>query len=354
MVEEQDDDEDEEEVIYIVLHHAEKLLEYGPSFFNSLFAFRHFTRQPVCAMLIGDLPLDRLFTTGLQKISVVPRSIAFPIYTAGHLQLIIHSFQDRIPMANESNGRWYRQLADYVIDLFSNMTRDLADLTHITVSLLPVFIKESKDLAAGEEASIFHRIKPYIKHYLDNIYTKDRINLDLIFKNQQQQQQQQNTNDPFNNNNNNNNNNGTKDQKFQVEVDDVAVTEIGMSFYTKCLLVAGYLASTFSAGKDKLLYSKSKTARKTQSDKKSGPEWFEVERLTTIFIAIFPEIKESINDTQIHTLVASLVSMRYFEQQGPLEHTKLRCMASYADIKFLSDTIMFDIDSLVANAQFAG
>ncbi|KAF9914270.1 Origin recognition complex subunit 5 [Lobosporangium transversale] len=76
-----------------------------------------------------------------------------------------------------------------------------------------------------------------------------------------------------------------------------------------------------------------------------GPKTFPIERMLAIFYSILDEeVEENVN---VHTQIASLVSLRLLQRVTPmdkLDSIKCKCNVSYDTIKAIAKSIKFDID----------
>lgn len=139
-----------------------------------------------------------------------------------------------------------------------------------------------------------------------------------------------------------------------------------LPYYTKFILIASFLASynpprldmryfakVSNQGGKMTKRSKIAAAKKNGHDNMGsklrqqllGPKPFPIERMLAIFYSILDEeVEENVN---VHTQIASLVSLRMLQRVTPmdkLDSIKCKCNVSYEMIKALAKSTRFEID----------
>ncbi|EFA76541.1 hypothetical protein PPL_10309 [Heterostelium album PN500] len=68
--------------------------------------------------------------------------------------------------------------------------------------------------------------------------------------------------------------------------------------------------------------------------------------------SIFPQLNTTRYNSILFSQIASLVSLRLFDESGTLESIRLRCNVPYQNIKLVCLSINFDIDLYLNSAEF--
>ncbi|KAG0364085.1 Origin recognition complex subunit 5 [Gamsiella multidivaricata] len=144
-----------------------------------------------------------------------------------------------------------------------------------------------------------------------------------------------------------------------------------LPYFTKFILIASFLASYNPPRLDMRYFAKvsnqggkmTKRAKVSASKRHGhdqmgsklrqqllGPKTFPIERMLAIFYSILDEeVEENVN---VHTQIASLVSLRLLQRVTPmdkLDSIKCKCNVSYDMIKALAKSTKFDIDKYLYN-----
>ncbi|GAM25575.1 hypothetical protein SAMD00019534_087500 [Acytostelium subglobosum LB1] len=315
----EDDDQENDTVIHIVLDNVDSIHRLDPFLFQTLLRIHEMTDIPVCIFMVSELPLEKIIPIQQVPGARSPITIHFPQYTSDELNAILVSYipqgslKDSIPM--------YNHLVTIVLDTFYQHVRNVLLLIHILHTLFPLYIHPvfTRGVSQTDWTSLYMNINPVLQTFLNNVYQRDKIR--LVRNNEDDQR----PND---------------------------MSDVGLPYHSKCILIAGFMASTFTQKNDKLLYTKSNVKRVGGVEKKTGPKFFEADRMIAILFSLFPELKPNLKDSvQLSTAIHSLVSLRYFDAQTGLD-AKFRCNATYESIKLLSVSIGFNLDTYFNNAEF--
>ncbi|KAJ1677608.1 hypothetical protein EV182_005815 [Spiromyces aspiralis] len=144
---------------------------------------------------------------------------------------------------------------------------------------------------------------------------------------------------------------------------------LDLPYYTKFLLISGFLASYNPTKMDVQYFArtkgdggfgikrrgrkpKAKEAMANGMDRQQllGPKAFPIERMLAIFYSILDNPVDC--TVNVYSQVASLITLRLLVRTTPmdkLETMRCRCNVSYDFIRQVSQSVMFDIDRYLYN-----
>ncbi|EFA76542.1 origin recognition complex subunit 5 [Heterostelium album PN500] len=223
----QEDNNDKQKqlpIIYIIIDCADCLER---SILQMLLKIQEYSQHRISVILISELPIEKVIPIQLIPGSRSPLTIHFPQYTQDELSTIIKYLSK-----NERNIDLvlYNRLTEIALETLYQQIRDLAHLLHILKILYPKYIEPLEyGVERDDNIQLYNSIQPTITSIINNIYKQTQ--------------------------------NDIVDATQLAIQHDISMKELGFSFNTKCLLITGFLASTFSKTKDKLLYTKENVKR---------------------------------------------------------------------------------------------
>ncbi|KAJ2786680.1 hypothetical protein GGI15_001308 [Coemansia interrupta] len=329
----------EEETHYLVVDQAERLR--GTSVLTSLVRLSELlgSQANVSVILVSAVVWDKFRVR--HGGATDPTLVFFPRYTkAQTLDILAH---DCPP--GEPSG-FFLTFVDALYEVFHRNSTSVQELRHLVAMLYPKFVQPVFEGQAtrSEFSRLFKLCQPYFSAASERLYLRE------ISTSEWQRVAPASAK------------NRAEDvaQAIYELADGSGSGIMDLPYYTKFLLVAGYLASYNPSRLDMQYFARGKDPsakgrkRKRQADdalggqkrqQLLGPKAFAIERLLAIFYSIVAEAMDSSVDVQVQ--IASLVTLRLFTRTSNgdrLDGVKCKCNVGLETIRAISRSVQFEVD----------
>ncbi|KAF8977145.1 Origin recognition complex subunit 5 [Entomortierella lignicola] len=353
---------------YLVLDRAERLRDTAPTLIPVLMRLQELTGRNICVILITTIVWEKFRSkTGGYE----PIILNFPQYSKD-ISFTIAILERDIPDGQDKE--LYTRFVDLVYDVFQRNCKDLNEIRHLVALLFPLYIKPVKEgkIQKHEGLKLHRHIQAYFVEAMDKLYLReissmewsDRTILASSSRNQDTKHDRPSgyggaTTDSGSFSS------ATSSERALMNAVEIQNT-FDLPYYTKFILIASFLASYNPPKLDMRYFAKvsnqggkmSRRAKVSAAKKHGheqqgsklrqqllGPKPFPIERMLAIFYSILDdEVEENVN---VHTQIASLVSLRLLQRVTPmdrLDSIKCKCNVSYDMIKALAKSTKFEID----------
>ncbi|KAF9584368.1 Origin recognition complex subunit 5 [Lunasporangiospora selenospora] len=263
----------------------------------------------------------------------------------------------------------YMRFVDLVYDVFQRNCKDLNEIRHLVALLFPLYIKPVKEgkIQRHEGLKLLRHIQAYFVEAMDKLYLREISSTEWSQRTLQAASgaSQGTLNDSSTGSGTTRPPGAPGSERAMMTAVELQNT-FDLPYFTKFILIASFLASYNPPRLDMRYFAKvsnqggKMTKRaKTAAAKKHGheqlgsklrqqllgPKPFPIERMLAILYSILDEeIEENVN---VHTQIASLVSLRLLQRVTPmdkLDSIKCKCNVSYDTIKELAKSTKFNID----------
>ncbi|KAF9295752.1 Origin recognition complex subunit 5 [Linnemannia elongata] len=351
------------ETRYLVLDRAERLRDTAPTLIPVLMRLQELTGRNICVILITTIVWEKFRSkTGGYE----PIVLNFPQYTKSETVAILGR---DLPEGEEESMDLYMRFVDLVYDVFQRNCKDLNEIRHLVALLFPLYIKPVKEgkIHKHEGLKLHRHIQAYFVEAMDKLYLRE------ISSTEWSDRTLSVASGSLSGVSGSNVGGGAGGHVSGAPGGDRALTTaldvqnvFDLPYYTKFILIASFLASynpprldmryfakVSSTGSKMTKRSKVAAAKKHGHDSMGsklrqqllGPKPFPIERMLAIFYSILDEeVEENVN---VHTQIASLVSLRMLQRVTPmdkLDSIKCKCNVSYEMIKTLAKSTRFEID----------
>ncbi|KAJ2373618.1 hypothetical protein IW150_003535 [Coemansia sp. RSA 2607] len=330
----------ESETHYVVVDQAERLR--GTSVLTLLVRLSELLggRANVCVVLVSTVVWDkfRVRHGGASD----PTMVFFPRYTkAQTLDILAHDCP-----ADEPPG-FFLTFVDALYEVFHRNSTSVQELRHLVAMLYPKFVQPVFEGQAtrSEFSRLFKLCQPYFSAASERLYLRE-----ISTSEWQRVGPASATN---------------RAEDVAQAIYELADGSLGsgimeLPYYTKFLLVAGFLASYNPSRLDMQYFARGRDPsakgrkRKRQAEdalggqkrqQLVGPRAFAIERLLAIFYSIVAEAVDSSVDVQVQ--IASLVTLRLFTRTSSgdrLDGVKCRCNVGLETIRAISRSVQFEVD----------
>ncbi|KAG9072262.1 Origin recognition complex subunit 5 [Linnemannia hyalina] len=350
------------ETRYLVLDRAERLRDTAPTLISVLMRLQELTGRNICVVLITTIVWEKFRSkTGGYE----PIVLNFPQYTKSETVAILRK---DLPAEEEEDLDLYMRFVDLVYDVFQRNCKDLNEIRHLVALLFPLYIKPVKEgkIQKHEGLKLHRHIQAYFVEAMDKLYLREISSTEWSDRTLS-------TASGSLSGGSGSTGGGAGGHVSAAPGGDRALTTaldvqnvFDLPYYTKFILIASFLASynpprldmryfakVSSTGSKMTKRSKVAAAKKHGHDSMGsklrqqllGPKPFPIERMLAIFYSILDEeVEENVN---VHTQIASLVSLRMLQRVTPmdkLDSIKCKCNVSYEMIKTLAKSTRFEID----------
>ncbi|KAF9141862.1 Origin recognition complex subunit 5 [Mortierella sp. GBA39] len=351
------------ETRYLVLDRAERLRDTAPTLISVLMRLQELTGRNICVILITTIVWEKFRSkTGGYE----PIVLNFPQYTKSETVAILRK---DLPAEEEEDLDLYMRFVDLVYDVFQRNCKDLNEIRHLVALLFPLYIKPVKEgkIQKHEGLKLHRHIQAYFVEAMDKLYLRE------ISSTEWSDRTLSTASGSLSGGSGSTGGGGAGGHVSAAPGGDRALTTaldvqnvFDLPYYTKFILIASFLASynpprldmryfakVSSTGSKMTKRSKVAAAKKHGHDSMGsklrqqllGPKPFPIERMLAIFYSILDEeVEENVN---VHTQIASLVSLRMLQRVTPmdkLDSIKCKCNVSYEMIKTLAKSTRFEID----------
>ncbi|XP_056378071.1 origin recognition complex subunit 5 [Hyla sarda] len=312
----------EKETVYIVLDKADILREMDANLLPGFLRLQELTGSNVTVIFLTEIAWETFRpNTGCLE----PLTIYFTDYGKAELQKILSS-----DYPEEYSPEFYASFINILLGVFYAVCRDIKELRHLAALNFPKFCEPVVKGEAKETDThkLFRNIEPHLKRAMQTVYLRE------ISSSQWERIQQED---------------GEASQLKGLS----AHAHVELPFYSKFLLIAGYLASYNPARTDKRFFVKhhgkiKKTDFLKKHEKTSnhllGPKPFPLDRLLAILYSI---VDSRVAPTaNIFSQISSLVTLQLLTLVGhddQLDAPKYKCTVSLDFIRAVARTVNFDI-----------
>ncbi|XP_073439972.1 origin recognition complex subunit 5 isoform X2 [Dendrobates tinctorius] len=312
----------ENETVYIVLDKADILREMDANLVPGLLRLQELTGNNVTVIFLTEITWETFRpNTGCLE----PLTIYFADYSKAEMQKILSSNHPE-----EYASEFYASYINILLGVFYTVCRDIKELRHLAALN---FAKYSEPVVRGEVKEtethkLWRNIEPHLKKAMQTVYLRE------ISSSQWEKMQQE-------------------DREASQLKGLSAHAHVELPYYSKFLLIAGYLASYNPARTDKRFFLKHHgKIRKTDFLKKHektsnhllGPKPFPLDRLLAILYSI---VDSRVAPTaNIFSQISSLVTLQLLTLVGhddQLDGPKYKCTVSLDFIRAVARTVNFDI-----------
>ncbi|KAF9211878.1 Origin recognition complex subunit 5 [Podila verticillata] len=340
---------------YLVLDRAERLRDTAPTLIPVLMRLQELTGRNICVILITQIVWEKFRSkTGGYE----PIVLNFPQYTKTETIAILER-----DMPSGEDPIMYMRFVDLVYDVFQRNCKDLNEIRHLVSLLFPLYVKPVKDgkMQSTEVLKLHRHIQAYFVEAMDKLYLREISSMEWSDRTLQIASKSEGHHDS-----------GLtrisgapgSERAMMTAVDVQNIFDL--PYFTKFILIASFLASYNPPKLDMRYFAKvsnqggkmTKRAKNAAAKKHGheqlgskfrqqllGPKTFQIERMLAIFYSILDEeVEENVN---VHTQIASLVSLRLLQRITPmdkLDSIKCKCNVSYETIKAIAKSTKFDID----------
>ncbi|KAJ2719434.1 hypothetical protein GGI07_005213 [Coemansia sp. Benny D115] len=322
-----------------LLGKAKRLRDRGQMLLTMLLRLSELSERSISVVLISNVVWDKFRPR--HGGAADPVSVFFGYYSKAQILDILGS-----DCPEDEPKEFFLTFVDAVYEVFHRNCVDLNELRHLVAMLYPKFVQPvfEKQATRNEFARLFKLCQPYFAAASERLYLREISTSEW----QKYSEVASAKNNP----------------------DDVAMSiyriaegndGLDLPYYTKFLLISGYLASYNPARLDVQYFSRSKDPRAGGRKKKAensenslggkhrqqlmGPKAFTIERMLAIFYSIIAEPVDSAVDVQIQ--IASLVTLRLLTKASAgdrLDGIKCKCNVSLETIRAISRSVRFEID----------
>jgi len=319
----------EEETYYVVLDKAEYLRDLDDLLLPVLVNLQALSKCNICVVMVSELPWDKFYCNSNMAIRR-PLMVFFSDYTQTQLQDILCHLR---PDGVESN--FYRQYLHILLVVFSLACRDLRELQYLAHKNYSAYcepIEEGK-LDKDNHPRLWKSIEPRLKLALQNIYFRaSSMSVEGLQTDE-----------------------GDASWSSQAKIKKSSLV-VELPFYTKFLLIAGYLASFNPQSSDKRFFVKNagrmrkkvRNATVIKSNKTNchleGPHAFSLNRLMAIFYAVVDSrVPPTMNLFSQVTNLVSLQLLTRISREDEIDSPKYKCLASIDSVSAISKTVNFEL-----------
>ncbi|KAG0296607.1 Origin recognition complex subunit 5 [Linnemannia gamsii] len=347
------------ETRYLVLDRAERLRDTAPTLIPVLMRLQELTGRNICVILITTIVWEKFRSkTGGYE----PIVLNFPQYTKSETAAIL---KGDLPEGEDLD--LFMRFVDLVYDVFQRNCKDLNEIRHLVALLFPLYVKPVKEgkIQKHEGLKLHRHIQAYFVEAMDKLYLREISSTEWSDRTLSAASGSLSGGSGAGA--------GAGGHVSGAPGGDRALTTaldvqnvFDLPYYTKFILIASFLASynpprldmryfakVSNQGGKMTKRSKIAAAKKNGHDNMGsklrqqllGPKPFPIERMLAIFYSILDEeVEENVN---VHTQIASLVSLRMLQRVTPmdkLDSIKCKCNVSYEMIKALAKSTRFEID----------
>ncbi|KAG0211106.1 Origin recognition complex subunit 5 [Mortierella sp. GBA30] len=350
---------------YLVLDRAERLRDTAPTLIPVLMRLQELTGRNICVILITTIVWEKFRSkTGGYE----PIILNFPQYSKAETIAIL---KRDLPEGGDED--LYTRFVDLVYDVFQRNCKDLNEVRHLVALLYPLYIKPVKEgkIQRHEALKLHRHIQAYFVEAMDKLYLREISSTEWSDRTLASSSGSAASKSDVASNNVGEHGaqrlaaGAPGSERAMMTAVDVQNT-FDLPYYTKFILIASFLASynpprldmryfakVSNQGGKMTKRAKLSAARKNGHDQMGsklrqqllGPKTFPIERMLAIFYSILDEeVEENVN---VHTQIASLVSLRLLQRVTPmdkLDSIKCKCNVSYDTIKAIARSTKFEID----------
>ncbi|KAM9307593.1 origin recognition complex subunit 5 [Gastrophryne carolinensis] len=310
------------ETVYIVLDKADCLREMEANILPAFLRLQELTKSNVTVIFLTEIVWETFRpNTGCLE----PVTLYFTDYSKVELQKILAS-----DYPEEYSAEFYASYINILLGVFYTVCRDVKEFRHLAALNFskfcePVIRGEAKE---SDSHKLWRNIEPHLKRAMQTVYLRE------ISSSQWERIQQE-------------------DREASQLKGLSAHAHVELPYYSKFLLIAGYLASFNPARTDKRFFLKhhgkiKKTDFLKKHEKTSnhllGPKPFPLDRLLAILYSI---VDSRVAPTaNIFTQISSLVTLQLLTLVGhddQLDGPKYKCTVSLDFIRAVARTVNFDI-----------
>ncbi|KAF9365460.1 Origin recognition complex subunit 5 [Mortierella sp. NVP85] len=338
----------QQETRYLVLDRAERLRESAPDLIPVLMRLQELTGRNICVILISTIVWEK-----------------FRSKTGGYEPIVTIAILERdLPEGEDKD--LYMRFVDLVYDVFQRNCKDLNEIRHLVALLFPLYVKPVKEgkIQKHEGLKLHRHIQAYFVEAMDKLYLREISSTEWSDRTLSAASGSSNREQGAGGLNSSSVGDSDSERAVMSAVD--VQNTFDLPYFTKFILIASFLASYNPPRLDIRYFAKvsnqggkmTKRAKIAAAKKHGhdamgsklrqqllGPKIFPIERMLAIFYSILDdEVEENVN---VHTQVASLVSLRLLQRVTPmdkLDSIKCKCNVSYDMIKALAKSTKFDID----------
>ncbi|KAM3929277.1 origin recognition complex subunit 5 [Leptodactylus fuscus] len=312
----------EDETLYIVLDKADTLREMDANILPGFLRLQELTGSNVTVIFLTEIAWETFRpNTGCFE----PLTMYFTDYSKAELQKILASDHPE-----EYSAEFYASYVNILLGVFYAVCRDIKELRHLAALNFPKFCEPvvNGDAKETDTHKLWRNIEPHLKRAMQTVYLRE------ISSSQWEKIQQE-------------------DREASQLKGLSAHAHVELPYYSKFLLIAGYLASYNPARTDKRFFVKHHgKIRKTDFLKKHektsnhllGPKPFPLDRLLAILYSI---VDSRVAPTaNIFSQISSLVTLQLLTLVGhddQLDGPKYKCTVSLDFIRAVARTVNFDI-----------
>ncbi|KAG0037205.1 Origin recognition complex subunit 5 [Podila clonocystis] len=341
---------------YLILDRAERLRDTAPTLIPVLMRLQELTGRNICVILITQIVWEKFRSkTGGYE----PIVLNFPQYTKSETIAIMER-----DMPQGEDPVMYMRFVDLVYDVFQRNCKDLNEIRHLVSLLFPLYVKPVKEgnMQSTEVLKLHRHIQAYFVEAMDKLYLREISSMEWSDRTLQVASKSVGHGHDSGLTRISGAPGSERAMMTAVDVQNV----FDLPYFTKFILIASFLASYNPPKLDMRYFAKvsnqggkmTKRAKISAAKKHGhdqlgsklrqqllGPKTFQIERMLAIFYSILDEeVEENVN---VHTQIASLVSLRLLQRVTPmdkLESIKCKCNVSYETIKAIAKSTKFDID----------
>lgn len=312
----------ENETVYIVLDKADILREMEANLLPGFLRLQELTGNNVTVIFLTEIAWETFRpNTGCLE----PLTMYFTDYSKTELQKILSSDHPE-----DYSPEFYASYINILLGVFYAVCRDIKELRHLAALNFqkfcePVVKGEAKE---ADTHKLWRNIEPHLKTAMQTVYLRE------ISSSQWEKIQQE-------------------DREASQLKGLSAHAHVELPYYSKFLLIAGYLASYNPARTDKRFFVKhhgkiKKTDFLKKHEKTSnhllGPKPFPLDRLLAILYSV---VDSRVAPTaNIFSQISSLVTLQLLTLVGhddQLDGPKYKCTVSLDFIRAVARTVNFDI-----------
>ncbi|XP_063779963.1 origin recognition complex subunit 5 isoform X2 [Pseudophryne corroboree] len=312
----------ENETFYIVIDKADVLRELDANLLPGFLRLQELTSSNVTVIFLTEIVWETFRpNTGCLE----PLTIYLADYSKAELQKILSS-----DYPEQHSAEFYASYINILLGVFYTVCRDIKELRHLAALNFPRFCEPVVKGEAKESDShkLWRNIEPHLKRAMQTVYLRE------ISSSQWEKIQEE-------------------DREASQLKGLSAHAHVELPYYSKFLLIAGYLASYNPARTDKRFFLKhhgkiKKTDFLKKHEKTSnhllGPKPFPLDRLLAILYSI---VDSRVAPTaNIFSQISSLVTLQLLTLVGhddQLDGPKYKCTVSLDFIRAVARTVSFDI-----------
>ncbi|KAF9438347.1 Origin recognition complex subunit 5 [Entomortierella beljakovae] len=334
---------------YLVLDRAERIRDTAPTLIPVLMRLQELTGCNICVILITTIVWEKFRSkTGGYE----PIILNFPQYSKD-IELYPLKTILEMDMPEGDDKELYTRFVDLVYEVFQRNCKDLNEIRHLVALLFPLYIKPVKEgkIQKHEGLKLHKHIQAYFIEAMDKLYLREISSTEWSDRTASAPQ-----NDVLGRTSDSSSQLTTSNEKALMNAVDTQTSFLAS--YNPPKLDMRYFAKVSNQGGKMTKRQKVSAAKKHGHDQMGsklrqqllGPKPFPIERMLAIFYSILDEeIEENVN---VHTQIASLVSLRLLQRVTPmdkLDSIKCKCNVSYDTIKALAKSTKFEIDKYLYN-----